>query len=113
MQGGSRRSAIYASLNWKHDDIEQFLKLKNWQDIKIPGTDKTVWDAKQSDFTWPAPMEFTNISANYDTEWLLNYWHSGDYGSVFRQNVRQALETSEPGFSFNFFDKENETLRNA
>jgi hypothetical protein len=21
MQGGSRRSAIYASLNWRHDDI--------------------------------------------------------------------------------------------
>ena len=25
MQGGSRRSAIYASLNWKHDDIHKFL----------------------------------------------------------------------------------------
>ena len=25
MQGGSRRSAIYASLNWKHDDITEFL----------------------------------------------------------------------------------------
>lgn len=30
MQGGSRRSAIYASLNWKHDDIPQFLTAKNW-----------------------------------------------------------------------------------
>ena len=30
-----------------------------------------------------------------------------------RTNVRQALKTAEPGFSFNFFDKENETLRNA
>jgi len=27
--------------------------------------------------------------------------------------VRQALKTAEPGFSFNFFDKEDETLRNA
>ena len=34
-------------------------------------------------------------------------------GDVFRTNVRQALRTAEPGFSFNFFDKENETLRNA
>lgn len=29
MQGGSRRSAIYASLNWRHDDIDQFLTIKN------------------------------------------------------------------------------------
>ncbi len=26
MQGGSRRSAIYASLNWKHGDIMEFFK---------------------------------------------------------------------------------------
>ena len=25
MQGGTRRSAIYASLNWKHGDIHEFL----------------------------------------------------------------------------------------
>ena len=55
----------------------------------------------------------TNISVNYDTEWLLNYWETGDVGTTFKQNVRQALQTAEPGFSFNFFDKENETLRNA
>ena len=33
MQGGSRRSAIYASLNWKHGDIQDFLNAKNWQDM--------------------------------------------------------------------------------
>jgi ribonucleoside-diphosphate reductase alpha chain len=32
---------------------------------------------------------------------------------VFRENIRQALKTAEPGFSFNFYDKEKETLRNA
>ena len=32
---------------------------------------------------------------------------------MFMKNCRQALSTAEPGFSFNFFDKENETLRNA
>jgi ribonucleoside-diphosphate reductase alpha chain len=30
MQGGSRRSAIYASLNWQHADVEAFLTSKNW-----------------------------------------------------------------------------------
>jgi ribonucleoside-diphosphate reductase alpha chain len=55
----------------------------------------------------------TNVSVNYDTEWLTNYWNTGDVGEVFKTNVRQALSTAEPGFSFNFFEKENETLRNA
>src|SRR3990167_7291052 len=35
MQGGSRRSAIYASLNWQHDDAEQFLHTKNWHDMPV------------------------------------------------------------------------------
>ena len=113
MQGGSRRSAIYASLNWKHDDIEKFLTAKNWFDMPVGTTGKTLFDIKQDDFNFPAPLDMTNISVNYDTEWLLNYWEKGDLGHVFRTNVHQALRTGEPGFSFNFFEKENETLRNA
>lgn len=113
MQGGSRRSAIYASLNWKHSDSQKFLKAKDWSDMPIGSTGKTLWDIKQEDFNFPAPLDMTNISLNYDTDWLLKYYDSGDPGKVFKQNVRQALQTGEPGFSFNFFDKENETLRNA
>ena len=113
MQGGSRRSAIYASLNWKHDDIDKFLTAKNWFDMPVGTTGKTLFDIKQDDFNFPAPLDMTNISVNYDTEWLLNYWEKGDLGHVFRTNVHQALRTGEPGFSFNFFEKENETLRNA
>jgi len=113
MQGGSRRSAIYASLNWKHDDVEKFLTSKNWFDMPVGSTGKTLFDIKQEDFNFPAPLDMTNISVNYDTEWLLNYWEKGDLGHVFRTNVHQALRTGEPGFSFNFFEKENETLRNA
>ena len=113
MQGGSRRSAIYASLNWKHPDIDKFLVSKNWADMPVGNTGQTIFDIKQEDFNFPAPLDMTNISVNYDTEWLLNYWETGDVGDVFRCNVRQALRTAEPGFSFNFFEKENETLRNA
>lgn len=113
MQGGSRRSAIYASLNWKHGDINQFLSAKDWHSMKVPGTDKTLKDLKELDFNWPAPLDMTNISVNYDTSWLMNYYRTGNVGEVFLQNVKQAMMTGEPGFSFNFFDKENETLRNA
>ena len=113
MQGGSRRSAIYASLNWKHQDIPEFLTSKNWYEMPVEGTDKTIGDLKEANFNYDAPLDFTNISVNYDTEWLLNYWKTGDVGQVFKTNVRQALSTAEPGFSFNFFSQENDTLRNA
>jgi len=113
IQGGSRRSAIYASLNWKHDDVDKFLTAKNWFDMPVGSTGKTLFDIKQEDFNFPAPLDMTNISVNYDTEWLLRYWEEGRIGNVFKTNVAQALKTGEPGFSFNFFEKENETLRNA
>ena len=113
MQGGSRRSAIYASLRHSHGDIDEFLIAKNWQDMPVAGTDKTMFDLKMADFNFKCPLDSTNISVNYDTEWLTNYWATGDVGSVFRKNVEQALSTAEPGFSFNFFNHENETLRNA
>ena len=50
MQGGSRRSAIYASLNWKHKDINEFLNAKNWDEMEIGGTDMTMGDLKKKDF---------------------------------------------------------------
>ena len=113
MQGGSRRSAIYASLNWQHPDINEFLSAKDWASMPVGSTGKTLWDIKQDDFNFAAPLDMTNVSVNYDTDWLMNYYKTGEVGDVFLQNVRQAMQTAEPGFSFNFFDKENETLRNA
>jgi ribonucleoside-diphosphate reductase alpha chain len=118
MQGGSRRSAIYASLNWAHEDIPLFLEAKNWS--------PEVKAAKEKDFNAWAPLDMTNISVNYDDAaiaegYKTTYGPWGDisteyslaHNPVFLKNVRQAMETGEPGFSFNFGDKHNETLRNA
>ena len=58
MQGGSRRSAIYASLNWQHEDITAFLTAKNWSEV--------VRQQKAVDFNFPGPLDMTNISVNYD-----------------------------------------------
>jgi len=113
MQGGSRRSAMYASLNWKHNDIPYFLIAKNWNDMPVGTTGFTFKDIKEQDFNFRAPLDMTNISVNYDTEWLMNYWKTGDVGEVFLKNVEQALTSAEPGFSFNFMDNEKDTLRNA
>lgn len=113
MQGGSRRSAIYASLSAEHPDAEKFLYVKDWERYPVPGTGLTLKDLKERDFNWPAPLDMTNISLNYSDPWLQHYEATGDVGTIFRQNVRQALKSAEPGFSFNFGDKANETLRNA
>lgn len=102
MQGGSRRSAIYASLNWQHDDVHKFLESKNWSD--------DVKAAKLKDFNAWAPLDMTNISVNYDDAALVGGLENNP---VFLKNCLQALSTAEPGFSFNFGDKQNETLRNA
>lgn len=112
MQGGSRRSAIYASLNWQHADAQEFLHVKDWYSQMVPGTGMSIGQVREKDFNFPAPLDMTNISLNYDTAWVLGSMQ-GDYGATFLENVKQAMMTGEPGFSFNFFDKENETLRNA
>lgn len=109
MQGGSRRSAIYASLNWQHGDIEKFIEVKDWSRLYVSGTDKTVADLKKSDFNYPAPLDMTNITVNYDDDFL----SCTELPKVFIDNVRGAITHGEPGFSFNFGDKSNETLRNA
>lgn len=113
MQGGSRRSAIYGSLNWQHGDIQDFLKAKDWHSMTVPGTGISLAQVKEKDFNWPAPLDMTNVSVNYDTAWINQVTGRNELGDVFLQNVRQAMQTGEPGFSFNFFDKEHETLRNA
>jgi ribonucleoside-diphosphate reductase alpha chain len=111
MQGGSRRSAIYASLNWDHGDVNDFLTAKDWDQMPVGNTGLTLKQIKEQDFNFPAPLDMTNISVNYNTDWLLKYWETGDVGEVFKKNVRQALRTAEPGFSFNFFEDETDTLQ--
>lgn len=135
MQGGSRRSAIYGSLNWRHPDAPEILKAKDWYSQMLVNTGLSVGEAKERDFNFHAPLDMTNISLNYDNEFLvelyglpfatlLDLYEKGgadaiaclpivNVPDVFLQNVRQALQTGEPGFSFNFFEKVLETLRNA
>lgn len=113
MQGGARRSALYASLRHSHADIEQFLSIKDWDNQHVKGTSSTVGDLVRADFAYNAPLSCTNISVNYDTAWIERYKQTGEVGDVFKKNVSMALRNGEPGFSFNFYDKENETLRNA
>jgi ribonucleoside-diphosphate reductase alpha chain len=72
---------------------------------------------KEKDFNFELPMELTNISVNYDTEFFIAIEDEAHplhqkAKDVFTFNCKQAFSTAEPGFSFNYL-KDNETLRNA
>jgi ribonucleoside-diphosphate reductase alpha chain len=109
MQGGQRRSAIWAGLNWSHGDIKPLLNVKNWsQELK---------DLKVNDFNFPLPMELTNISVIYDTEFFIaiedkKHEKHKLAKEIWKQNCQQSFQTAEPGMSFNFLN-DNESLRNA
>lgn len=110
MQGGSRRSAIWAGLNWKHPDIHEFLALKNW----IP----EVRALKLKDFNFPATMDGTNISVQLDDAFFKAYSDESHTDNslahgVYWQTVKQMLKTGEPGFSIDIGKNKGETLRNA
>ena len=109
MQGGQRRSAIWAGLRWSHDDIKKFIHLKDW-----PAEIRKI---KETNFNFPVPMELTNISVDYDTEFFIaiednKHPKHKQAKEIWMDNCRQAFSSAEPGMAFNFM-KDNENLRNA
>lgn len=110
MQGGSRRSAIWAGLKWNHADIHEFIHMKDW----VP----EVKALKEKDFNFPATMDGTNISVilddlffkafNNEKHELHNHAHL-----VYWSTLKQMFKTAEPGFSVDVGINSGETLRNA
>lgn len=130
MQGGSRRSAIYASLAREHGDIWKFLAAKDWdnQFVLLPGHGmgmvsvgalrRTAMAASVAEWgddsivtPFQAPLDSTNISVNYGDEWLHTFNRHLD--PVFLENCGMACRNGEPGMSFNFGSHAGETGRNA
>ena len=110
MQGGNRRSAIWAGLKWSHPDVFDFIHLKDWPDY--------VKAAKEKDFNAPAAMDMTNISVLLDDEFFAAYHDEAHEKhalakKVMSDVVQQMFITGEPGFSVNLGEQQNETLRNA
>lgn len=110
MQGGSRRSALWAGLHWNHADIDDFISLKDWTE--------EVRELKAKDYNFPARMDGTNISVILDTEFFEAYRNPAHIKhnlaqSVYWRVVKRMLKTGEPGFSIDAYQNEGENLRNA
>jgi ribonucleoside-diphosphate reductase alpha chain len=110
MQGGSRRSAIWAGLKWNHPDVFKFCEVKNWR--------PEVKALKEKEFSFPATLDQTNISVLLDDRFFAAYRNPRDplhamANNVYWLVVRQMLSTAEPGFSIDVGENAGETLRNA
>jgi len=110
MQGGSRRSAIWAGLHWWHPDVFEFIDIKDWS--------QELRDLKATDFNTPAPMELTNVSVILDDDFFEAYG-DGNHPqhehamTVYQKVVKQMVTKAEPGFSVDTGDNKYENLRNA
>lgn len=110
MQGGSRRSAIWAGLHWNHPDSIKFITMKNWS--------PEVRALKEKDYNFPATMDGTNISVILDDLFFKAYSddshkHHALAHNVYWMVIRQMLKTAEPGFSVDCGANAGENLRNA
>lgn len=120
--GGSRRSAVYASLHWWHPDALDFIKLKDWDEHTVA--------AKARDFNNRAPMDMTNISIALDDQFfdimegrepwverrIGGEWYRADREwaeKVYAAVIHNMLTTGEPGFQIDTGENAGEVLRNA
>jgi ribonucleoside-diphosphate reductase alpha chain len=91
--GGERRGACYASLKYDHDDIHDFIQMK-----EVVGA-----------------LQHTNISVRFDTQFTADMSHDNackevPATSVFMETLRHACQYGDPGFQF---DWDDQVLRNA
>lgn len=110
MQGGSRRSAIWAGLRWDHPDAMEFIRCKDWP--------QWLRDEKARDFTVEAPMELTNISIALDDAFFEAYHDelhpmNTTAHEIYWKTIEKMVSTGEPGFSIDTGENAGETLRNA
>lgn len=110
MQGGSRRSAIWAGLHWDHLDVFDFMKIKDWS--------PEIVAMKEKDFNAAAPMDMTNISIILDDEFFSAFENELHEKHIWAQRVywtavEGMLKTGEPGFSVDIGENAGEHLRNA
>jgi len=110
MQGGNRRSAIWAGLKWDHPDIHKFIRIKNWP--------SEIHTLKEKDHSFPAILDCTNISVQFDDTFFEAYADDEhlQYSlahSVYWAVIEQMLQTGEPGLSVDIGKNSGEIYKNA
>lgn len=91
MQGGTRRSALWAGLNWDHPDIHDFITIKNWnEDIQA---------MKSKNFEYPAALDMTNVSVIIGNRYLANLEKGCETTWALHYKICSHMaRTGEPAF---------------
>jgi ribonucleoside-diphosphate reductase alpha chain len=106
MSGGDRRGANLAQMSWKHRDVNKFIAAKNW------GPD--IIEALERDWSYPAPLKYTNISVRVGDDFLSAIAEGDPHASmVYDTIIRQMAKTGEPGITANFGLRKKEVITNA
>lgn len=118
VQGGDRRSAIWAGLLWSHPDcLTQFIDAKDWPQY-IKDAQKAHFEDPENNPAVPAPLDMTNISVCLDDEFFAAYNDVGHEKhalahKVYWKTVERMTTDGEPGFSVDLGENSDEKLRNA
>lgn len=129
VQGGDRRSAIWAGLPWSHSDVLWFNRAKDWPAY--------IREAKALDPSVTAPLDMTNVSVCLDDEFFEAFenshfvgpiydaqgtpqiaapdggtWHAWAH-KVYWDSIDRMTQSGEPGFSVDLGEQADEKLRNA
>lgn len=91
MAGGKRRSALWAGLDWQHQDVGTFITAKDWH--------PDIMAVKAKHYDYPAPLDMTNISVIIDDAYLAAL-RAGDptTTALHRTICDRMLKTGEPAF---------------
>jgi ribonucleotide reductase alpha subunit len=114
MQGGHRRSAIWAGLHWNHKDIFKWIEAKDWSPEIVTAKEAAVAQGGEA----PAPLDMTNISVILDDDFFAAFDDVSHEQHMLAQDVyyktcEHMVATGEPGFSIDVGDNVKENLRNA
>lgn len=110
MSGGNRRSAIWAGLRWDHPNVMDMIRIKDWS--------PEIRALKETDFSFPAPLDMTNISVILNDEFFDAYGDTSHPKNELAHKIywfalSHMLKHGEPGFSIDVGENAGETLRNA
>lgn len=114
MQGGHRRSAIWAGLHWDHADIFRWIEAKDWSPEVVAAKEAAVEKGEEA----IAPLDMTNISVILNDDFFVAFENSDHpkydlARKVYYATVEHMVSTGEPGFSIDTGANVNENLRNA
>lgn len=104
MQGNQRRSALLAQLHWRHHDIDEFIKVKTWDEVlqRLKALDPVKY---------AAPLDLTNISVQLDPDFLTKLADGSNEARATWEALTYAMFSgSEPGIRFN---PDTQVLTNA